>query len=80
MGMVREVVKMDGMSCTMCGASIGRTLKEKFPVRKVYASCAKGEVEFLAEREIRLEELKEAFAFSIYRPKSVTVEHRSQES
>lgn len=56
--MVKETLKIDGMSCPMCEAHIADTLRSAFPVKKVKASRRKGLAEFVCESEISFADLK----------------------
>ena len=50
--MVRMVLKIDGMACSMCEAHVNDAIRRAFPVKKVVSSHGKGQTEILAEAEI----------------------------
>ncbi len=55
--MMKYVLKIDGMRCSMCEAHVCDILRRNIPgAKKVHASHAKGEATFFSEDEIQLSE------------------------
>ena len=50
--MIETVIKINGMACSMCEAHINDTIRQKFNVKKVTSSHAKGETVVLSERPL----------------------------
>ncbi len=65
--MIKTIVKIDGMMCSMCEAHISDVIRKTVPgAKKVAASRAKGEASFLTERAVDEAGLKEAIAATGY--------------
>ena len=59
--MIRTTVKIEGMMCGMCEAHICDTIRKAVPsAKKVKASRAKKEAEFLTEAPVDVQALKAA--------------------
>ena len=59
--MIRTTVKIDGMMCSMCEAHICDTIRKAVPsAKKLKASRAKKEAEFLTEDPVDEQALKSA--------------------
>ncbi len=65
--MIRTVLKIDGMYCSMCEAHINDVIRENFKVKKVSSSHSKGECEIISERPLDREEVKKAVGNTGYR-------------
>ncbi len=73
--MEKITVKIDGMMCGMCEAHIADTIRAAFPsAKKVRASRAHGEAEFLIDGGLDKAKLKKAIADTGYTFVSVTSE------
>ena len=65
--MIKTIVKIDGMMCSMCEAHISDVIRKTVPgAKKVAASRAKGEASFLTEGAVDEAALKEAVAATGY--------------
>lgn len=59
--MIKTVVKIEGMACSMCEAHISDTIRKSFPdAKKVMASHKKGEASFMTEDVPEEDTLKKA--------------------
>ncbi len=59
--MIKTILKVDGMVCSMCEAHICDTIRKAVPsARKVSASHTRGEASFLTEEAVDAERLKAA--------------------
>ena len=66
--MIKTVVKIDGMACSMCEAHISDTIRRAYPdAKKVSASHTKGEASFLTEGSVDSAKLKEAIDATGYK-------------
>ncbi len=66
--MIKTVLKIDGMMCSMCEAHICSAIRKAVPeAKKVSASHGKKEASFLSEREIDRKALKAAIDATGYR-------------
>ncbi len=72
--MVKMVVGVDGMMCSMCEAHMNDAVRKAFPVKKVTSSHAKGETVIIADNEISKEDLEKAVSDTGYRILSVKTE------
>ena len=65
--MIKTILKIDGMMCSMCEAHINDVLRKTIPgAKKVTASHTKGEASFLSEEEADENLLKDAIAATGY--------------
>lgn len=69
--MEKLIVKIDGMSCSMCEAHVKNLVRKNFDVKKVKASHSKGIAEIAAEGYIGDEELLKALGEMGYKVLSV---------
>ena len=58
--MYKTVVKIDGMMCEHCEASVNEALRAAFELDKVSSSHDKGETVIIAENPIELDAIKAA--------------------
>lgn len=59
--MVKMLVSIDGMSCSMCEARVNEIIRSEFPeISKVKSSYRKKTTVIVTDQEIPLEELKAA--------------------
>ena len=65
--MYQITLAIDGMACSMCESHVCDTIRNKFQVKKVSASHAKGEAVILSESEISEAALKAALDPTGYR-------------
>lgn len=47
--MLKTILKIDGMACSMCEAHINDVIRKQFDVKKVTSSCKKNQAEILSE-------------------------------
>lgn len=57
---VKTVVRVDGMSCSMCEAHVNEAVRKAFPVRKVSSSHKKGVTEILSDAPLDPDALRAA--------------------
>lgn len=72
--MVKIILEVDGMACSMCEAHVNDTIRKEFPVKKVSSSHAKGRTEMITDTPIDEEQLKAAISATGYTVKSVKTE------
>ena len=72
--MIKTVLKIDGMMCSMCEAHMNDAIRKALPVKKVTSSHAKGETEILSEAPLDEAKLKAAVAATGYTLRGITVE------
>lgn len=65
--MIRTVVKIDGMACSMCESHVNDAIRAKFNVKKVTSSHSRGEAVILSDGIITEVELREALDPTGYR-------------
>lgn len=58
--MVKTVLKIDGMACSMCEAHVNDAVRKAFAVKKVTSSHTKGRTEILSEQLLEESKLKTA--------------------
>ncbi len=56
--MVKMILEIDGMACSMCEAHINDAVRRAFKVKKVNSSHTKRKTEIICENEIPTEELR----------------------
>lgn len=71
--MVKTVLKIDGMMCSMCESHINDAIRNNFSVKKVSSSHSKGECEVLSESALDNEKLKEVIDKTGYKYLGETV-------
>jgi len=57
--MIKTVLKIDGMMCSMCEAHMNDLIRKHPEVKKVNSSAKKGESIVISEKELDIPELKE---------------------
>ena len=73
--MIKTILKIDGMVCSMCEAHINDVIRKAVPgAKKVSSSHAKGEASFLSEEAVDEKLLKNAVAATGYTCTSVVTE------
>lgn len=73
--MIKTVLKIDGMMCSMCEAHICDVIRKAVPdAKKVSASHTKGEAGFLTGEAVDEKLLKDAIAATGYTCLAVTAE------
>ena len=50
--MVKTVLKIDGMSCSMCEAHMNEVIRNNFKVNKVSSSASSGETVIISDAEL----------------------------
>lgn len=50
--MVKTVLKIDGMSCSMCEAHMNEVIRNNFKVNKVSSSASAGETVIISDAEL----------------------------
>lgn len=64
--MVKTVLKIDGMACSMCEAHVNDAVRKAFSVKKVTSSHTKGRTEILSEQLLEESKLKTAIEATGY--------------
>ena len=73
--MIKTILKIDGMMCSMCEAHINDVIRKSVPgAKKVSSSHMRGEASFLTEEAVDGNRLKEAIAAMGYICTDVTEE------
>lgn len=72
--MNKITLKIDGMMCGMCESHINDAVRQKFGVKKVTSSHAKGETVILTEDDIGEQPLRAAIEAAGYKVLSVKSE------
>lgn len=65
--MVRTVLRIDGMMCSMCESHINDAVRRAFTVKKVSSSHTKGRTEIVSEEPLPEEALRAAVEETGYR-------------
>ena len=65
--MRRIILRIDGMTCSMCESHVNDTLRRAFKLKKVSSSHTKGETGILSEQDILREESEAALEPPGYR-------------
>lgn len=71
--MVKMILQVDGMACSMCETHINDTVRQAFKVKKVTSSHTKGETEILAETPLDEEKLKAAIQATGYTVTDISI-------
>ncbi|MBU5451604.1 copper resistance protein CopZ [Pseudoflavonifractor sp. MSJ-30] len=71
--MIKTVVKVEGMACSMCEAHVNDAVRGAFPVDKVTSSHSKGETVILSKEPLDETALRAVIDGSGYGAGSVTV-------
>ncbi len=69
--MIRMIVKVDGMACSMCEAHVNEAIRKAVPVKKVTSSHKKGETQLILENPVDEQAIKQAIESIGYRVISV---------
>lgn len=69
--MTKTTVKIEGMACTMCESHVNDSIRNRFHVKSVKSSYAKGETVILSDGEINEADLKAAIGATGYTVLSV---------
>lgn len=64
--MVKTVLKINGMACSMCESHINNVIRSEFDVKKVKASHKTGTAEIISENALDKERLERAIAQTGY--------------
>jgi copper chaperone CopZ len=64
--MIRTVVKVDGMMCSMCEAHINDAVRKQFDVKKVKSNRRKKETVIESAEPLDREKLKKTIEFTGY--------------
>ena len=70
--MIKTVVKVEGMACSMCEAHVNDAVRGAFPVDKVTSSHSKGETVILSREPLDETALRTVIDGTGYRAGSVT--------
>lgn len=65
--MIKTVLNIDGMSCSMCESHINDTVRNNFDVKKVTSSHSNDTVEIISRRRPDTEKLKSILSLMGYR-------------
>ena len=72
--MVKTILKIEGMACSMCESHINDTIRNSFSVKKVSSSHSKGEAVIISEDKLDEEALKAAISATGYNVTGITVQ------
>lgn len=72
--MVKTVLKIDGMMCSMCESHINDVIRRDFEVKKVMSSHKKGLTEIVSEIPLDENKLKSAVCKTGYEVTEITAE------
>lgn len=72
--MVKTILTIDGMACSMCEAHVNDAVRKAFVVKKVTSSHAKGRTEILSEQPLEEEKLRAAIEATGYQVTAVKSE------
>ena len=70
--MIKTVVKVEGMACSMCEAHVNDAVRGAFPVDKVTSSHSKGETVILSKEPLDETALRAVIDGTGYRTGAVT--------
>lgn len=70
--MIKTVVKVEGMACSMCEAHVNDAVRGAFPVEKVTSSHSKGETVILSKEPLEEAALRAVIDGTGYRAGAVT--------
>ncbi|MBP3853607.1 MAG: heavy-metal-associated domain-containing protein [Erysipelotrichaceae bacterium] len=76
--MVKMIVKVDGMMCSMCEAHINEAIRSAFPVKKVTSSHKKNETVILAPQAIDRDELAEVIGKTGYKVLDMSIQEETK--
>ena len=72
--MIKTVLQIDGMMCSMCEAHMNDAIRNNFKVKKVSSSHKKGTTEVISEETLNPEVLKKAVSEMGYELKDISQE------
>ena len=72
--MVKTVLKIDGMACSMCEAHVNDAVRKAFAVKKVTSSHGKGRTEILSDAPLDEAALRDALTAAGYTVMAVRTE------
>ena len=72
--MFRTLIKIDGMSCSMCESHVNDAIRNAFKVKKVKSSHKKGLTEILSQDALTEEEIRKVLDPTGYRITEVSSE------
>lgn len=72
--MIKTVLKIDGMMCSMCEAHINDAIRQNFAVKKVTSSHSGGKTVILSENELDRSEIERVIGETGYELKDITTE------
>lgn len=70
--MIKTVLKIDGMMCSMCEAHINDAVRKYFNVKKVSSSHTKGKTVILSESELDKSQIEKVIGETGYELKEIT--------
>lgn len=72
--MIKTIVGIDGMACSMCEAHVNDAIRKAFNVKKVTSSHTKKETVIISEKEISRQQIEETINPTGYKVMSVSSE------
>ncbi len=72
--MVKTILKIDGMACSMCEAHMNDAVRNNFDVKKVSSSHTKGTTEIISNDPLNEDKLKKVITDTGYTLVSVSTE------
>ena len=78
--MVKTVLKIDGMICSMCESHVNDCIRSAFNVKKVSSSHSKGETVIISDTPLDEDALKEKIAATGYELLGVSTEPYEKKS
>ena len=65
--MIKTILIIDGMMCSMCESHVDDTIRQHFNIKKVSSSHSKGTTEIISESPLDETDLKEAVGKTGYK-------------
>ncbi len=78
--MVKTVLKINGMACSMCESHINNVIRSEFDVKKVKASHKTGTAEIISENALDKDRLERAIAQTGYEVEAYSSEPYEKKS
>ena len=72
--MIKTILRIDGMMCSMCACHINDTIRQGFSVKKVASSHTKGITEIVSESALDETALREAIGKTGYKVTEIRTE------
>lgn len=72
--MIKTVLKINGMMCSMCESHINDTIRQGFKIKKVTSSHTKGTTEIISECPLDEKALREAIGKTGYKVLEIKTE------